>query len=249
MDCQLKIMPWFDRCVNFGQRLASLRAHNLIDMLLPDQCRLCGAASDNAGYCSACAAGLPRHGCQCPCCGIPVTVAAMCGRCQRYPPPILETIAPFQHTASVRDDIHQLKYRQKLACGRDLGFLLAREVEQQASWLPEVLVPVPLHWKRRLGRGFNQSVEIARPVSRALGIPINLSLITRQIHTAPQVRLASAQRRRNIRRAFQTTHQPVPASAAIIDDVITSGSTATEVARCLRAAGVQHVVAWALARV
>jgi len=159
-----------------------------------------------------------------------------------------ETIAPFQYAPPVSEDIHQLKYHRRLACGRDLGILLVRELEARLPELPDVLVPVPLHWQRQFQRGFNQAIEIARPVSRAFDIPIETGVVTRRLHTPPQVGLSSAQRGRNIRRAFAWTGRPVPESAAIIDDVITSGSTVAEVARCLRHAGVEHIAVWALAR-
>lgn len=229
--------------------LSRLTMRALVDLILPDQCRLCAEVSDQAGYCARCAARLPRHDRQCRICGVPFTGGAICGRCQRQPPPILETIAPFQYAPPVSDDIHQLKYHRKLACGRDLGTLLARELARRASWRPDVLVPVPLHWKRRFRRGFNQSVEIAVPVSRALDVPIDLNLVERRVHTAPQVGLMPAQRRRNTRRAFRATEVRKPESAAIVDDVITSGSTVSEVAHCLRRSGVKWIVVWALTRV
>lgn len=236
------------RAAALGRQLPALAAPRLIDLLLPDQCRICGGASSNAGYCLDCAADLPRHGLQCPVCAIPVVTGGICGRCQHDLPPFTETIAPFQYAPPLSEDIHKLKYQRKLACGRDLGTLLAREIEARLPELPEALVPVPLHWRRQLQRGFNQSVEIARPVAGALDIPIVAGLVKRRVHTPPQVGLSPAQRRGNIRRVFELTTKPLPRSAAIIDDVITSGSTVTELARCLRAAGVEHVQVWALAR-
>jgi ComF family protein len=244
----MRLRSTLARTMRLNRRLSSLAARYLIDVLLPDQCRICGAALPSAGYCPPCATGLPRHGLQCPACATPVPVRGLCGRCQRQPPPVAETIAPFRYAPPISEDIHQLKYRRKLACGRDLGALLARELESRLPELPDVLVPVPLHWKRQFRRGFNQSVEIAGPVSRTLRIPIDPGLVRRRVHTMPQVGLRPAQRRRNIRRAFAATDAPMPTSAAIVDDVITSGATVFEVARCLRAAGVQTVFVWALAR-
>ncbi|MDZ7842497.1 MAG: ComF family protein [Gammaproteobacteria bacterium] len=221
---------------------------HLIDLLLPDLCRVCGGDTRSAGYCDACAAGLLRHGRQCRACGVPVVIDGLCGRCQRRPAPIAETVAPFRYAPPVSEDIHKLKYHRKLACGRDLGTLLARELEARLPELPEVLVPVPLHWRRQFQRGFNQSVEIARPVSRILGVPIETGLVKRTAYTPPQVGLGPATRRRNLRRAFKTTGATMPASVAIVDDVITSGATVAEVARCLRRAGVETVFVWALVR-
>lgn len=242
-------MPWFDRCVNSRQKIRRGAVQRIIDLLLPDHCRCCGVPCDEGGYCLDCAAGLPRHEQQCRLCGVPFTGGGVCGRCRQDPPPIFQTIAPFLYAPPVSDDIRTLKYHRKLACGRDLGYLLTRELENRAPGLPDALVPVPLHWKRRFRRGFNQSVEIARPISLKLGIPIDLSLVERRVDTTPQVGLMPRQRRRNMRRAFAATHVRMPGSVAIVDDVITSGSTVREVARCLRSAGVEHVTVWAITKV
>jgi ComF family protein len=228
--------------------LPSRLGSGLVDLLIPDQCRLCGTGSERGGYCRDCAAALPRHPIQCRACGVPIAREGLCGRCQQDPPPIDETIAPFQYAPPVSDAIQQLKYHRKLACGRDLGILLARELEARLPELPDVLVPVPLHWKRLFNRGFNQAIEIAGPVSRSLNIPIDTSLVQRRLDTAHQVGLTPAQRRRNIRRAFACPERSLFRSAAILDDVVTSGATVAEVARCLRASGVDYVAVWALSR-
>lgn len=218
----------------------------LVDVLLPGRCRQCGSPCPEGGYCTGCAAGLERHLNPCRICGAPFTGDDVCGRCQHDPPPFFETIAPFMYAPPVSEDIQKLKYRRRLACGRDLGCLLAAELERRAPVLPDALVPVPLHWKRRFQRGFNQSVEIARPVSHRFQIPIDPGLVQRRVQTTPQVGLKPAQRRKNLRRAFRSKSTQAPASVAIIDDVVTSGSTVREVARCLRGAGVQSICVWAV---
>lgn len=221
----------------------------LIELLLPERCRECGETCRDGSYCDDCGAGLGRHARQCRVCGVPLSGGDTCGRCQLHPPPIAETIAPFRYEPPVRDDIHRLKYHRDLACGRDLGFLLAVELERRGAWIPDALVPVPLHWRRRLHRGFNQSFEIARPLSRRLGIPIAPRLVERRVHTSPQVGLSLHQRGANLLGAFRCTQARPPLGVAIVDDVITSGSTVSEVARCLKRAGVERIAAWALARV
>jgi len=240
MDCQRKSMPWIDRSVNWKHLLA---------FLLPDRCHVCDAAGIEGAYCERCADALPRHASQCRVCGAPLAEAAACGKCQRDPPPILETVAPFRYAPPVSEAIHKLKYHRALACGRDLGLLLARELTRDSPRRPDALVPVPLHWRRRFRRGFNQSLEIAEPVSRRLDIPIRCDLVRRRAHTTPQVGLRPGQRRRNVRGAFRTAGPEAPGRVAIVDDVVTSGSTAEELARCLRRAGAREVYLWALARV
>lgn len=241
-------MPWIDDRVNCRQWSLRRLGTSVLDLALPAFCPLCGKAGAGDGYCPACSVGLLRHGEQCRVCGVPLVGRPVCGRCQQDPPPIEETIAPFRYAPPVSDAIHRLKYHGKLACGRDLGFLLAKEIESQVFRPPDILVPVPLHWKRRFRRGFNQSLEIARPLSRVLGIPVEPGLVRRRVHTRPQVGQAPRRRRGNVRGVFEASGI-VSGSVAIVDDVITSGSTATELARCLSAAGAREIYVWALTRV
>jgi ComF family protein len=180
-------------------------------------------------------------------CGVPLTGGPVCGHCQKDPPPIEQTIAPFRYAPPLSSAIQRLKYHGKLACGRDLGFLLAREIETRAVPLPDILVPVPLHWKRRCRRGFNQSLEIARPLSDVLGVPVETGLARRRVHTRPQVGQAPHRRRGNVRDVFQASGRTCR-SVAIVDDVVTSGSTVTELARCLATAGAREIYVWALTR-
>jgi len=219
-----------------------------LEVLVPDQCPGCGTGEVEGGYCGPCAAALPRHGSQCRVCGAPFEGQDLCGRCQRRPPPVARTIAPFRYAAPVSDAIHKLKYHRALAYGRDLGLLLARELERGDAPRPDALLPVPLHWRRRFWRGFNQSREIAVQVSDYLGIPLADDLVERRLPTSPQVGLKPAQRRRNLRGVFVVRRRP-PAHVAIVDDVVTSGSTVSELARCLRRAGCREVSVWAVTRV
>lgn len=242
-------MPRIDGGVKRRQEPFHQVLRGLIALVLPERCGWCGKSVDQPGYCPTCLAKLARHRRQCRRCGVPFAGDDVCGRCQWSPSPVDETIAPFKYAPPVSDAIHHLKYHRKLACGRDLGHLLARELETRSCWLPDVLVPVPLHWRRRLHRGFNQSLEIAQPVSRALDIPIDTRLVTRRVHTMPQIGLTPQRRRGNLQRAFQASPGSKPRSVAIVDEVVTSGATVSELAGCLRRSGVERILVWAIARV
>ena len=115
---------------------------------------------------------------------------------------------------------------------------------------PHALVPLPLHQVRLRRRGFDQTLEFARPLARILGIPLRDDLLVRVRDTAPQSRLDAPARRRNLRGAFAVrTDGPLPAHVALVDDVMTTGTTLHAAAEALRRAGVARVEAWVCARV
>jgi ComF family protein len=107
---------------------------------------------------------------------------------------------------------------------------------------------VPLHAQRLRERGYNQSLEIARAVSRELAVPVDPAACARVVPTAPQAGLEQKDRRRNVRGAFQVVGSLPSSHVAILDDVVTTGSTVAELTRVLRKAGVARVDVWAVAR-
>jgi len=113
---------------------------------------------------------------------------------------------------------------------------------------PELLVPVPLHAERIRERGFNQAIEIARIVGRRMQIPVAARAAVRYRATPPQVDLPREQRLRNLRGAFSVEIPPGIRHVALVDDVVTTGATTSELARVLKRAGAETVEAWAIAR-
>jgi len=141
-----------------------------------------------------------------------------------------------------------LKFRGELACARVLGTLLARHMLASGLRLPQVLVPLPLHQARYRERGFNQAEAIATHVASRTGVTLDNSLLQRRRATAPQTTLTAAQRRRNCAGAFGVpAGRHAPARIALLDDVMTTGSTAAAAAEALRAAGARQVELWVCA--
>ncbi len=133
--------------------------------------------------------------------------------------------------------------------GRALGQMLEDQVRGRAAAAEvDALVPVPLHRKRLLERGFNQAFEIARPVAAGTGLPLLSRGIFRHADTQPQTLLAARDRHANLRGAFRVGRDLQGMHVAIIDDVITTGATVNALAASLRNAGAIEVHAWALAR-
>jgi ComF family protein len=142
----------------------------------------------------------------------------------------------------------EVKFHGRLNHARLLGQMLAQAVQEHLPSAAQVLIPVPLHPARLASRGFNQSLEMARVVARVLGLPVDSRCCRRVLHTPPQTGLDEPARRRNIRGAF-AAQTPLPwRRVAILDDVVTTGSTVSELALVLRRAGAESVEVWAVAR-
>jgi ComF family protein len=226
--------------------------HIIQDYLLPPTCILCG----NKGFgsldiCEICCQRLPRNNLCCYRCAeiftAAIAVPALCGRCLSETPAFDETYAPFIHQEEIRHLITGLKFGAQFKNARLLGSLLAKYVDKAAE-KPDCIIPVPLHKSRYHQRGYNQALEIARTVSLSLKIPIDYSSCLRHKNTPHQTGLSAKKRRQNLRRAFSVV-KPVPAKhVAILDDVMTTGSTVNALAAELRKAGVSRVDVWVCAR-
>lgn len=226
--------------------------NHLHDILFSQACRLCGAnTGSGTELCSGCDLDLPRslHSCrQCARTLHAHDSQDSCGRCQQQAPYFDRTTALCRYHAPVDYLLKRLKFASDLGMARLLSGLLAEKLLQRPDALPELLVPVPLHPARLRERGYNQALELARPLSKALGIPLNHGLCRRTRRTEAQSLLGTTARRLNMRNAFAVTGKPAAMHIAIIDDVMTTGYTAGELARVLKRAGVNEVEVWVIAR-
>ena len=201
--------------------------------------------------CEQCRNLLPTVQHACLQCGLALQdrYETVCGQCLQHPPDVDHTRSLFHYAAPVAQMICQLKFQQGLEYARSLGEIMADRLQQLEVGLPQVLIPVPLHPKRMRSRGYNQALEMARPISRQLQIPIDTQLCFRSRHTHEQSQLSLKDRQRNMRRAFSLyaktrQYQHV----AIIDDVVTTGHTVNELARVLKQAGIKRVDVWSCCR-
>ena len=222
--------------------------------LLPlrfSHCRLCAGLADQPGsLCRACLADMPHNHHPCPRCGavLSQSTTTPCGECQRQPPHFDHAHIPYRYAPPLIPFITSLKFHGRLADARLLGNLFLASLATASYPLPECLIPVPLHPIRLRERGFNQAVELARPLSKKLHLPLEAHALQRCRHTRPQSELSGATRRRNLRHAFRPD-APLPYQhVALIDDVVTTGSTLNELARVLRQSGVKTIQIWAIAR-
>jgi ComF family protein len=155
----------------------------------------------------------------------------------------------FKYAYPIDHFIRALKFRGERVFARVLGELLAREHRSRAWDLPDCIVPMPLHVSRLRERGFNQSLEIARFAAASLGAQVDARSLVRRIATREQSGLSLGARRKNVRGAFEVVRPLPPGRIALLDDVVTTGSTAKAAIDALSAAGAQEIELWAIAHV
>lgn len=221
----------------------------ILDAVLPSHCLLCGARGQgHLSLCPACAAEMPRNDACCARCALPLAASApLCGRCIKRAPPWDAAWVPFRYEWPLAQLEARFKFGGDLAAGRSLA-LLWRAATPPVD-RPQVIVPVPLHRARLRQRGYNQALELAKPLTQALGIPLLRDVLQRTRATGAQTELTAVQRRRNVHGAFAARFAgEVPEHVAVLDDVFTTGATLGECARVLKRAGVARVDVWALAR-
>lgn len=232
---------------------------SLFDLLAPC-CPACGLATNRCGsLCAGCTGDLPAVRNPCPRCGLPAAGNSHAGydtagnECAgAHDPAVGRTLVACAYAFPLDALVQQLKFGGRLPLARPLGRLLADAVRREAFLrngdpLPAALLPVPLHPARERQRGFNQAEAIARVAATELGIPLLAGPVRRRRDTPAQSGLDLAARRRNLQGAF-TVSGPLPAHVALVDDVITTGSTMAALAAALRRRGVARIDAWAVAR-
>ena len=239
------------------------QVYTLIDRcagwVLPPRCVLCRRPGQPPAYdlCADCEAEIPLVPDPCRRCGLPRDAAAGnsadgCARCRVLDLPYSRCVAPWAYEFPVTQLVQALKYQGALAHARVFGTRMAMHALDEANgpWrATALLVPMPLHTSRLVERGFNQSHEIARVVSRLLDLPLAAAGLRRIRSTAPQVGLSRRERAGNLSGAFAADPGLVAGRhVVLLDDVVTTGSTVIEAASTLRAAGAASIAVWAVAR-
>ena len=223
---------------------------NSLSQLAPNQCHLCGEPNARADeFCKACWQDLPRFKFSCTQCGNELATATKtpCGHCLKQPPAFDRVIASFAYDIPVRQLISRFKFIGQINLAPLLAKSLLLSIQDNPTELQAIL-PVPLHTSRLRDRGFNQAVELARPLASALQLPLLLNEVERNKQTEIQSSLSASQREQNLRGAFSLI-KPLPYQRiAIVDDVMTTGSTAHELAKILKENGAEYVEVWCVAR-
>jgi len=214
---------------------------------LPAHCLLCAAPADDGALCAPCRAELPYLADPlCPRCALPSPTGETCGACLRRPPHYDAVIAPCVYAYPLDRLIQAFKFHARLAVAPLIAGLMLDRLRGAPA--PDLVVPLPLARERLVERGFNQSVELARPIAHALGLRLAPETVERVRHAAAQSDLPWSERARNVRGAFVCVRDVRDLSVAIVDDVMTTGATLEEVARVLKRRGATRVSCWVAAR-
>ncbi|WP_027710700.1 DNA utilization protein GntX [Dickeya chrysanthemi] len=230
------------------------------------QCWLCQQPlyHSHHGICSHCRRHLPLPPVCCPRCGLPSASHVLpCGRCLQRPPPWHSLLFVSDYQPPLNTLVRRIKFQRRTELAPALARLLllqwlARRRETaltlpEAYPRPDAIVTVPLHRRRHWRRGFNQTDLLARQLAHWLGCAYQPDTLIRVRYTVPQQSLKAASRRRNLRRAFRCRHTVVNQWVAgkrlvVLDDVVTTGSTAAEISRTLLNAGAKQVQVWCVCR-
>ncbi len=225
---------------------------------LPTQdCYFCGSAGPGP-LCASCRAALPAlPAARCPGCALPSTDSRLCGRCLADKPHYDATVAALAYTYPLDAAIQAYKYQGSLGLSHTFVALMAQAIDTREQALREaraevhridLVLAMPLSTPRLAERGYNQAHELARRLARQYRLPLASDAVLRHKHTVPQAELPWKERAKNIRGAYMATRRFDGLSIAVVDDVMTTGSTLSELARTLKKAGATHVTNWVLAR-
>ncbi|MFZ6656400.1 phosphoribosyltransferase family protein [Undibacterium sp. TJN19] len=227
-----------------------------LSALIPGSCALCHETCQQA-VCPACHVRyFHRQPSRCRQCALPLPPGAespRCGDCLRNPPAFDMAVAVCDYAAPQDQLLLALKFGHQLALAPWFASMLTESILRQTSFeLPQLLCAVPLGAQRLSERGFNQAIEIARPLSQQLGVPLTTQLFHRSRETAMQSSLPTDARARNVKNAFSMDENQIDAirgqHVGVVDDVMTTGMTMHEIATMLKRFGAATVSTYVFAR-
>ena len=216
-----------------------------LGILYPQTCCFCGKVSKSA-ICSECFKQIeyvkePR----CKKCGKPIRTeeAEFCADCEKEPKHYESGRSVWLHQGVVAQSIYQFKYGNRRVYAKTYANEMYRLYgEKIKEWGIEVIIPVPLHRKRRRKRGYNQAEVLARELSRLCNIPVDTRSVCRFKNTTPQKLLSHNERKQNMRKAFRVKKDwEIPKNLLLIDDIYTTGNTIDELAQILKKKGALNV--------
>ena len=248
--------------IRFPRERVSAFAGELIsgalDILLPPLCADCGASlppeSRHPLLCQGCLRRLsPWIDAACPRCASPVATVSIfaggCPRCRSRKYRFQRAAALGVYQDRLRDAVVRMKYATHYPLVEAVGHLLSDKMRGRCrDWDVDAVAPVPLHWRRRLVRGDSSAEMLAACVSRQWGLRMLRRRLVCRRNARKQGLLSPTERFRNVRGAFRYRGQARARHVLLVDDVMTTGATASEAARALREGGVREVSVLVVAR-
>jgi ComF family protein len=216
-------------------------------LILSGSCFFC-LSKTNGAWCIECEQDLVDKPDRCPKCAKKSIGKHICGACIKNESPINRTNILFDYQYPANQIIKVFKFKNRPELAKHFAHKLAERLINNNVEQPEALIPVPLHSNRQRARGYNQSLEISKHLSRLLGLSLYSTLCNRTKNTDPQSTLPIKTRRKNVKGAFALAEQPTLNHIVLVDDVITTGSTINEIASLFKRAGCQRIDVWAIAR-
>lgn len=198
-------------------------------------------------WCGACDYALPYLGSpHCPVCALPTPGGEVCGHCLAHPPLFTRTTAVFGYAFPLDKLIQAMKYGEQLALAHAFAKKLLQHIDRNN--LPDCLIAMPLHPAKLRERGFNQSLLLARTISRELKLELMTGSCRRVRDTPPQSVLPWKERKKNVHNAFCCDIDLTGKSIALVDDVLTSGASLNALSGAVRKRGAGEITAWVIAR-
>ena len=237
-----------------GLRHLGIQGHQLVSSFLsfiyPSRCPVCRNQSDAHVYapiCLYCWSTIERYnGSSCRVCAVPIVspYAGVCGECLSHPPYFSFVLAYGLYSGILREAIHLFKFSGIKRLGRPLGRLLSSLPIPEA----DIIVPVPLSKRGLRQRGFNQTLILAKTLSKDLKIPFSIDCLFKRRDTPPQSGIRAVDRKRNVKGAFEVREDVARKKVILLDDVMTTGATVRECAKTLAKAGAEEIIVVVLAR-
>lgn len=230
-----------------------------IGNLVPRHCLFClEKTHSDSDLCSHCIASLDLNNPCCQRCASPLEPAllisgrqniTLCGNCLSHRYYYDRVYSPFIYSEAIRYLIKKMKYQKKIHFANILAKLFVQKINHFNDFqLPQVIIPMPMHTERLKQRGFNQALELSRFFASSYQLPLNYSGLIRSRHTNLQAGMTAKQRQKNVRQAFMVKEPIKHQHIALIDDVMTTGSSVNEAAKTLKKNGVKRVDVWSIAR-
>lgn len=236
---------------------------NLLDSFMPRHCLFCLEKTQNStNLCISCLDTLTLNSSCCRRCASPMEYTSrphklLCGNCLSHQYYYDKVYSPYTYSHDIRYLITNLKYHKKIHFAKILAELFTRQAdfsaaknttETTACQLPQLIIPMPMHTKRLRARGYNQALEISRFLASYYQLPLDYQHFVRTRYTQLQAGLAASERQKNVANAFTLKKPLVYNHIALIDDVMTTGSTVNEAAKVLKKNGIKQVDIWTIAR-